>query len=439
MGGTLHRREILHVDEGATMGGRSMRREILHVNTDDFYASVLRLRDPTLRGRALVVAGPPPRGVVFSSSYEARGEGVKRGMTVSTARRLCARAIFLAPDWDLFRKVSNSVFGLLRRYSPLVETASLDEGYIDYTGCHRLFGHVLDAGSVIKREILRGTGLQVSIGVASNKLVSHVASRTAKCAHLVDVYPGYERSFLGPIPIERFPLVGEKRAPVLRELGVVRVGDIPLFTEEILSVCFGSWGRRLYRGALGEDSTPVRLRPTRDSRFTVGEILQPDCVHRGFLESVLYRLSERLGERLRAERSRAGSVRLEIRYADGAAVAGTGRLPAAASDDSLLFGAASETLGRIFTRRVRVRRLILSAGRFEPAPLQLGLFLDQDAREKEKMHKLHTALDLLRAAFPDGIAPVFGRALPVVGGRDRGTSRRRDRSQGTRLTGGRPH
>ncbi len=388
-----------------------MKREILHVNTDDFYASVLRLRDPTLREKALVVAGPPPRGVVFSSSYEARGEGVKRGMMVSTARRLCARAIFLAPDWDLFRKVSDSIFGLLRRYSPLVENAALDEGYIDYTGCHRLFGHVLDTGTVIKKEILRETGLQVSLGVASNKLVSHVASRTAKRAHLVDVYPGYERLFLGPVPIERFPLVGERRAPVLRELGIERVGDVPPFTEEILSICFGSWGRSLYRGALGEDSTPVRCRPPRDRRFIVEEVLQPDCVHRDVLESVLYRLAERLGERLRGERSRAGSVRLEIRYADGPVNAGMGKLRHTASDDSLLFGAAVETLGRIFTRRVRVRRLILSAGRLEPEPLQLGLFLDRGARGQEKMHRLHTTLDRLRAAFPDGVAPAFGKAL----------------------------
>jgi DNA polymerase-4 len=332
-------------------------------------------------------------------------------MTVSTARRLCARAIFRVPDWDLFRGVSDAVFGLLRRYSPLVESAALDEGYIDYTGCHRLFGHVLDTGTVIKKEILRETGLQVSLGVASNKLVSHVASRTAKRAHLVDVYPGYERSFLDPVPIERFPLVGERRAPVLRELGVMRVGDIPLFTEDIFSVCFGSWGRALYRGALGEDSTPVRSRPPRDSRFTVEEILQPDRVRRGILEAVLYRLAERLGESLRGERARAGSVRLEIRYADGLANAGAARLRCATSDDSFIFGAAVKTFGRIFTRRVRVRRLILSARRVEPEPLQLDLFPGRDARTREKTHRLHATLDRLRAAFPHGVAPAFGKAL----------------------------
>ena len=130
-----------------------MERRILHINTDDFYASVCRLRDPALRGRAVVVAGPPPRGMVVSASYEARGEGVERGMTVSSARRLCSGGAFVPPDWRLFRRASRAVFGVLGRYSPLVEQASLDEGYIDYTGCGRLFGHVLDAGTRIKSEI----------------------------------------------------------------------------------------------------------------------------------------------------------------------------------------------------------------------------------------------------------------------------------------------
>jgi DNA polymerase-4 len=392
-----------------------MEREILHVNTDDFYASILRLRDPALRDRPVVISGPLPRGAVLSSSYEARREGVRRGMTVSQARRLCPRGAFLPPDWKLFRRASHALSGILHRYSPLVEPTSLDEWYIDYTGCKRLFGHVLDTGGRIKREIVCRTGLRVSLGIASNKLVSHVASRSAKCAHLVDVYPGYERSFLAPVPIDRFPPVGERWAPVLRELGIVRVGDITRFDREVLSFCFGTWGARLYRGACGEDLAPVRAQPTPDERFTVEELLQPDRMHRRVLESILYRLAERLGERLRAERFRAGSVFLELRYADGMTVRGTGRLPAPDSDDALLFEAVRPVFARIFARRVRVRRLTLAAGRLGPEPLQLGLFTDDAGAGR--MRRLRAALDHLRAGLPAGVAPVFGRALPGMDGR----------------------
>jgi len=389
-----------------------MEREILHVNTDDFYASLLRLRDPALRGRAVVVAGPAPRGMVFSASYEARSDGVRRGMTVSAARRLSSSGVFCPPDWGLFRRASGVIFRILRSFSPLVEQSGLDEGYLDYTGCGRLFGHVLDAGTRIKNEILRETGLQVSLGVASSKLVSHVASRTAKRAHLVDIYPGCERPFLAPVPIDRFPPVGERRAAVLRELGIARVGDILLFPEEVLAACFGSWGRRLYRGAMGEDAASVRIHSAPDERFTVEEVLEPDRVRRDLLESVLYRLAERLGERLRAERVRAGSVALEIRYADGMRAGGTAKSAPPASDDLLLFKTARGVLARIFTRRVRVRRILLSARRLEPEPVQLEMFVEGDGVRVERMRRLHGALDRLRSCFPAGVAPAFGRAIP---------------------------
>ena len=399
------------------MGG-AVEREILHVNTDDFYASVLRLRDPALRRRAVVVVGASPRGMVFSASYEARREGVARGMSATAARRLCARGEFVPPDWGLFRRASEAVFGVLRRYSPVVEESSLDEGYLDYTGCGRLFGPAIDAGRRIKDEIARETGLAVSLGVAANKLVSHVASRTAKCANLVDVYGGYERSFLAPVPVERFPLVGERRAPALRELGVARVGDVLLFAEEIFAVCFGSWGRRLYRGALGEDEAPVRVRPAPDARFTVEETLEPDRVDARFLDGVLYRLAERLGERLRGERTVAGAVSVEVRYADGLAARSLGRREPASAADAELYEAALDAFKRAYARRVRVRGLVLSAGRLGPMPLQYGLFPDAGEIAAERQRRLYEALDRLRAAHAGRAAPAFGRTLAAGSGRD---------------------
>ena len=140
---------VLKKGSAALVGGCLVVRHILHVNTDDFFASVLRVRDPRLRGKAVVVAMDSPRGVVFSASYEARGEGIRRGMSVSVARRLAPRAVFVPPDWPLFRKVSSAIFSVLQRYSPLVERDGLDEGFVDYTGCDRLFGPVVDVGGNI--------------------------------------------------------------------------------------------------------------------------------------------------------------------------------------------------------------------------------------------------------------------------------------------------
>jgi len=380
-------------------------RQIIHVNTDDFFASVLRVRDPGLRRRAVVVATDSPRGIVFSASYEAREEGVRRGMSVSVARRLAPRAVFVPPDWPLFRKASSAVFSILKRYSPSIERDGLDEGFVDYTGCDRLFGPVVDVARKMKEEILSSTGLTVSLGVASNKLVSHVASRRAKRAHLVDVYPGHECDFIASTPVEEFPLVGRRRARLLHEMGVRFVGDLLLFPERLLTACFGEWGRRLYRGARGEDCGGITSGGSWEESIDVVELLEPDRVSTNVIEAYLYRASEKLGERLRGERLLVSAIRLELLYSDGVSTAGRGKVLPPTQTDSGIFEVVCSVFRRIYRRRVRVRRIFLGATVTEPQPLQIALF----AGDGERKTELCRVLDKLRERFPPGVTPVSGR------------------------------
>ncbi|MBN2184034.1 MAG: DNA polymerase IV [Candidatus Krumholzibacteriota bacterium] len=403
-----------------------MARQILHINTDDFYASALRLRDPGLKGRPVIIAGPAPRGIVFSASYEARGEGIERGMTVSAAKRLCSSGRFFPPDWGLFRKISATIFGILEQYSPSVEAVSLDEGYLDYTGCGRVFGHVLDTGSRIRRDVLAETGLDISLGIASSKLVSHVASRSAKCAHMIDVYPGCEQRFLAPVDIGRFPIVDRKHIPLLRELGISRIGDILCFSEEIFSFCFGRWGSRLYRGAAGIDPDRVRKGKERVEEFRIEQLLQPDLVDKNTILAFIYRMSERLGEKLRGERLLAGSIGMEIRYADSVTSSGKKRLSGPTSDDRSLFDSAGALFERLFSRRVRVRAIAVSAADPDPEPLQICLF-GGSCGTAEKQRRIYSVLDDLRGRFPEGIAPLFGRAVCAGGLPSSGRQGRPDR------------
>ncbi len=370
----------------------------------------MRLRDPQLKGRPVIISGPAPRGIVLSASYEARGEGVERGMSVAEAKRLCSAGRFLPPDWRFFGKVSKGIFGVLERYSPVVEVVSLDEGYLDYTGCARVFGDALDMGSRIRREVFADTGLDISLGIASSRLVSHVASRSAKRANMIDVYPGCERRFLAPVDIGRFPIVAAKDIPVLRELGIFRVGDILRFPEELFSLCFGRWGVRLYRGAAGEDPSRVRRGKREDERFRAEQLLQPDLTDTGAIMAALYRLSERLGESLRSERSLARSVRVDIRYADSVVASGVRRLEGETSDDLRVFDSARAIFDRLFVRRVRLRWVSIAVPGYGPEPLQIGLFYERST-VTEKRRKILSVLDTLRGSFPEGVAPVFGRAI----------------------------
>lgn len=390
-----------------------MSRDIVHVNTDDFYASVLRLRDPRLTGRPVVVAGLSPRSTVQSASYEAREEGVRRGMISSRARKLCPGGEFVPPDWRLFRRVAGTIFSVLDGYTPLLEPVSLDEYFIDYTGCKRIFGNVLDAACDIRRSVRDRTGLDLSLGVAANKLVSHVASRRAKCAGLVDVSPGCEKDFLSHLPVSRFPPVGSDSAGLLYDLGISRVGDILKFPEEVFLHCFGRWGRRLYRGALGEDDSPVRRSGPEKESIPAEEVFATDRMEAGFLDAVLYTLAGELARKLRERGMAAAEVAVEIGYTDGRNAARKTSLEPASAEGAI-FRAAEALFSAMFTRRVRVRRLRLEAGRLSPEPRQLSLITDGRFSGKLRRRRLYRALDSLSERFPSGVAPVFGRALPAV-------------------------
>ena len=385
---------------------------VLHINTDDFFASVLRVGDPALRRRPVIVGHLASRGGVVSASYEARADGVRPGMTMAQARRACPGASLVHVDWDLYARASSSLFGVLERFSPLVERASLDEGFLDYTGCRLLFGSPVDAAARIKREVREATGLGVSVGLAANKLVSKVASGTAKCARLVDVFTGYEQSFLAPLSIHRLPGVGPKLGAALRDMAVRRIGDVTRFPEELLQSVFGpATGRTLHRRARGIDRTPVRSAAgAAVPEWREEETLNPDSVDLRRLTGVLHRLAGRLGTRLRREKLAARRFTVLVRYSDQVR-AQRGCLTAEPTDlDGRILEQALEAFHGLFTRRVRVRRLALAASCLEgnwQLPLLGGRYGSRADAVRDApsttaspvMNRLYEAVDGLRQKY----------------------------------------
>lgn len=393
---------------------------VLHINTDDFFASVLRVSDPAYRRRPVIVGHLASRGGVVSASYEARAEGIRPGMTMAQARRACPSASLVHVDWDLYARASSSLFGVLERFSPLVERASLDEGFLDYTGCQFLFGSPVDAAARIRGEVREATGLTVSVGLAANKLVSKVASGTAKCARLVDVFAGYEQSFLAPLAIGRLPGVGPRLGMALRDMAVLRIGDVIRFPEDLLVSVFGpATGRQLHQRARGIDRTPVRPETGGGdrSRWREEETLNPDSVDRRHLTGVLHRLAGRLGTRLRREKLAARRFTVLIQYSDQVR-AQRGGLAAEPTDlDGRILEQALEAFHGLFTRRVRVRRLALAASCLE-GNWQLPLFAERYESRAEAaraapstthssvMRRLYEAVDSLRSKYGTGVVRV---------------------------------
>ncbi|GAB3862003.1 hypothetical protein GCM10029963_67460 [Micromonospora andamanensis] len=197
---------------------------ILHVDMDAFFASVEVRHRPELRGRAVVVGGVGPRGVVSSASYEARRYGVRSAMPTMRARALCPHAVFLAPDFASYSAASRAVMQIFRDVTPLVEPLSLDEAFLDVAGARRLFGRPAAIAAGIRQRVAEEQGLTCSVGVAPSKFVAKLGSTRAKPDGLLVVPADRVLEFLHPLPVGA--LWGWGSAPSRRCCGSVCVPSV---------------------------------------------------------------------------------------------------------------------------------------------------------------------------------------------------------------------
>src|SRR6478672_10508399 len=230
-------------------------RTVFHVDMDAFFVSVEELFHPELKGKAVVVGGKATeRGVVSAASYEARKFGVHSAMPLRTAAKLCPHALFVDGHPEKYRECSEQVFGVLNRFSPKVEMASIDEAYLDLTGTERLHGPPLRAAHELHSRVKHDTGLNCSIGIATSRLVAKVASDQAKPNGVLWIVPGEEAAFLAPLDIRKIPGVGKKTEQRLNEIGIRRVGDLASLEEAFLEQRLGKWGLALAGKARGLDA-----------------------------------------------------------------------------------------------------------------------------------------------------------------------------------------
>ncbi|MGA9349724.1 MAG: DNA polymerase IV [Anaerolineae bacterium] len=234
------------------------KRYILHLDVDAFFASVEEILDPSLKGKPLIVgARPEQRGVVASASYAARAFGVRSAMPTAQALRLCPQAIVIPPRHKVYGEYSARMMAILGEYSPLIEPLSLDEAFLDITGCEARWGSPEELANWIQKRLEVELGLSVSIGLASNKLVAKIASGLEKPHGFVVVSHGGEAGFLAPLPVEKLWGVGEVTAKSLHEMGVFTIGQLARLPVAQLEARFGRRGRDLYQQARGLDDSPV--------------------------------------------------------------------------------------------------------------------------------------------------------------------------------------
>lgn len=324
---------------------------ILHLDMDAFYASVEQASKPSLRGKAVIVGGLGPRGVVATASYEARRFGVHSAMPTAQARRLCPNGAYLIPRFSLYREVSDLVMGLLRELSPLVEPLSLDEAFVDLEAGGTAFdaASARAAGERLRADITAATGLSGSVGLAGSKMLAKIASEEAKPDGLLLIEPGSERELLAPMSVRTLPGVGPATGEHLRRAGITTVGELAEAGEDELVRMVGrAHGVGLYRMALGLDDRPVVAE--RDAKsVSVEDTFDVDLHDRVRIRGEVQRLADRCVGRLRASGHSGRTIVLKVRRYDFSTLTRSETLRGPTDDPSVVREAAARLLEGVDT------------------------------------------------------------------------------------------
>lgn len=303
-------------DFGTVERMRRFAERFLHVDMDAFFVEVERLRSADLRGRAVIVGGLGPRGVVASASYEARRRGVRSAMPMIEARRRAPHGRFVAPDHPRYRAVSDEVFAVLRSFTPEVESLSIDEAFLDIAGLRLHYQEPAAVGTAIRQRIREEIGIPSSVGIASSKFVAKTASGKAKPDGMRVIAAGAELVFLHPLPIRDLWGVGAVTQAALASLGIATIGDLASTPSVTLERHLGpTVGAQLAALARAEDDRPVVTDSSARS-ISVEETYPNDLTTSEAIERELLRLCDRLAARLRLSGLGGRTVTLKVRFGD---------------------------------------------------------------------------------------------------------------------------
>ena len=363
---------------------------------DAFFAAVEQLDRPELRGKPILVGSDRPRGVVTTASYEARPFGCHSAQPMAVARRLCPQALVVPVRMSRYREVSNRVFDILESFSPLVEPLSIDEAFLDVTGCDRALGSPVEIARKMKDRIHRELGITASVGVSHNKFLAKLASDMDKPDGLTVIGPDDVDRILPPLNVRKLWGVGPKTAARLEELGIKTFADVRRQTPSRLERLCGADGERLRQLALGRDQRPV----TPDSEAkSIGheETFETDLVDREEVRAVLLGQVEQVAARLRRHKLTARSLTLKIRNGAFKTITRAATLPAPTDATRDLWSAASATFDAWANAGFEPVRLIgASAGRLTTGAAQLDLFADPT---RDRNRRLDGVLDQINARF----------------------------------------
>jgi DNA polymerase IV (DinB-like DNA polymerase) len=231
---------------------------------DHFYTAVEEREHPEYKGKPVVVGADPKegkgRGVVSTSNYEARKAGVRSGIPISRAWKLCPAAIYLPPNFPLYIKVSNEIMAIARKYADKFEQWGIDEAFLDVSTRVKDYAEAEALAKQLKREVNEKEHLTCSVGIGPNKLIAKIASDYKKPDGLTIVKEDAAEAFLAPLPVRKLLWVGGKTEAKLKRIGVNTIGDLARYDPTVLAEAFGVMGTQMHLSARGINRSEVEAR-----------------------------------------------------------------------------------------------------------------------------------------------------------------------------------
>ncbi|MDA1354280.1 MAG: DNA polymerase IV, partial [bacterium] len=369
-----------------------MDKTIVCLDMDCYFVSVERLVNANLKGKPVVIGGPAKsRGVVSACSYETRDYGVRSGMSLTEAYHRCPKAVFMTSTPGVYSEYSRKIKMYLEKWVPIVSQASVDEFYLDITGCERLYGNLYNFAWNLKLGLEKELGLPASMGMGRHKHIAKVACNMAKQQGFIYVQPHEEKHFLSGLPINSIQGVGKETEKSLIARGFTRVEHLAQLTHEQALSMMGKWGVSLWLKAQGEGSQSLSGGDAQKS-ISHDTTLPKDTSDSRVLRKIVARLSEKIGYDLRKEGWKARKITLKLRYSDFKTHTKQITIAPTHHDDTI-FNVAWSSFELLNTRRLQIRMVGVSVGELEH---EYTLSLFEDAQKKDD---LYAAIDKIKNKF----------------------------------------
>ena len=373
---------------------------LIHLDADAFFASVEQAADPKLRGKPIAVGGEK-RGIIASASYEARKLGIYTPMPTVQARKLCPRLIVLPGNFERYELFSRSMFSYAYDFTPNVEIASIDEGYFDL-GSNRK-KQPLEVADIIRKAISQSLKITVSEGIASNKLVSQVASKLRKPACFMSVASGEEKAFLAPLPNFWLPGVGPKASAVLNSAGLQSIHQVAGTPIDHLALFVGNYAPQLRQFANGIDERPVIAERAAPKSFSEQETFREDTTDEAFIQAKLRSMADRLMSKVREEKKSIRTVTLRLRYNDMDESTRSSSLDEPTDLELDIYPLLEAMLKRAWERRVSLRLVSVKLSNLYNGSYRNQLILDPQSQANDSHRKLAAVIDGLRKDYRPSI------------------------------------